>query len=121
MALNFSPARRVGDLVFVSGQASVDDHGTIQPGTFAEEMARAIQNVRRALAEHGLDLSSVVKVGAYLRNADDLAEYNRLYLTYFSAPLPARTTIVNCLPIEIKFEMDVVAQATPTPGPPGRD
>lgn len=108
---NFSAATRAGDFVFVSGQASVDETGTIVPGSFAEEMDRSLGNVRRVLAEHGLDLSDVVKVNCYVHNGADIAEYNELYRRYFSAPLPARTTITNCLSDAIKFEIDVIAYA----------
>lgn len=106
---NFSKAVRAGDLVFVSGQASVDENGQIVSGTFAEEMRRSIDNVREILAEYGLDLADVVKVNSYVQNTKDVVEYNRLYRQLFSAPLPARTTLTNCLSDAIKFEIDVVA------------
>lgn len=111
----FPPARRAGDFLFVSGQASVDETGAIVPGTFAEEMHRSIENVRRILADAGLTLSDVVKVNAYVQDPANLTEYNRLYPDYFSAPRPARTTIASCLTDAIKFEIDVVAYA---PNPP---
>ena len=38
--LPFSPAVRVGDLIFVSGQASVDASGKIIPDTFEGEFRR---------------------------------------------------------------------------------
>ncbi|OXM74161.1 MULTISPECIES: RidA family protein [Amycolatopsis] len=107
----FSSFVRAGDLVFVSGQASVDENGSIVPGTFAEEMRRSFANIIRVLADAGLELSDVVKVGAYLRDAGDLPEFNRLYTEYFTDPLPARTTITGCLPESIRFEVDVVAHA----------
>lgn len=106
---NFTAAVVAGGLVFVSGQASVDESGTIVPGTFAEEMDRSIRNVERVLAAHGLDLSDVVKVGAYVHDPAHLAEFNARYRDYFAPPLPARTTIANCLTEQIKFEIDVVA------------
>ncbi|WP_431900573.1 RidA family protein [Amycolatopsis thermoflava] len=107
----FSAFVRAGDLVFVSGQASVDENGTIVPGTFAEEMHRSLTNIIRVLADAGLELSDVVKVGAHIRDAGDLPEFNRLYTEYFADPLPARTTITGCLPASIRFEVDVVAHA----------
>lgn len=110
---NFSPAVRAGDFLFVSGQASVDESGAIVGGDLAEEMDRSIQNVRRILAEHALDLSNVVKVNAYVRDPADLPRYNELYRRYFSAPLPARTTLTNCLPDTLRFEIDVVAYVPP--------
>lgn len=105
----FAAFVRAGDFVFVSGQASVDEDGSIVPGTFAEEMHRSLGNVIRVLAAAGLELSDVVKVGAYVRDAGDLAEFNRLYTEYFTHPLPARTTVTGCLPESIRFEVDVVA------------
>lgn len=106
---NFSPAVRAGEFVFVSGQASVDARGQIVPGSFADEMARSIGNVRQILAGYQLDLADVVKVNAYVQDPADLAQYNQLYRRYFEQPLPARTTITNCLTEAIKFEIDVVA------------
>ncbi|PXY19443.1 RidA family protein [Prauserella muralis] len=105
---SFSPFRRAGEFIFVSGQASVED-GVIVPGTFEEEMRRSIENVRRILAGQGLCLRDVVKVGAYVQYAGDVPEFNRLYREYFHPPLPARTTITSCLGDRIKFEIDVVA------------
>ena len=107
---SFSPYVCAGDFVFVSGQASVED-GVIVPGTFAEEMQRSIENVRRILGETGLRLSDVVKVGAYVDDPADVPEFNRLYRQYFGHPLPARTTLTGCLGGLIKFEIDVVAYA----------
>lgn len=108
---NFAKSVRAGEFVFVSGQASVDSNGVIVPGTFAEEMRRSVANVRDILAEYHLDLCDVVKVNAYLQDPGDLSEYNLLYRSFFSAPLPARTTITNCLTEAIKFEIDVIAFA----------
>jgi 2-iminobutanoate/2-iminopropanoate deaminase len=107
---SFSPYVCAGDFVFVSGQASVEN-GVIVPGTFEEEVRRAIENVRKVLGETGLRLSDVVKVGAYVDDPADVPEFNRLYREYFQAPLPARTTLTGCLGGIIKFEIDVVAYA----------
>lgn len=116
----FPPAVRAGDFVFVSGQASVDAGGRIVPGTFAEEMHRSIENVRRILAEEALALSDVVKVSAYVHDPANIVEYNRLYPRYFPVPRPARTTIANCLTEAVKFEIDVVAYAPRSQRPDDR-
>lgn len=107
----FRPFVRAGDLVFVSGQASVDEDGQIVPGTFEQEMRRSIENVERVLAHAGLDLWDVVKVGCYVQDPADIPEFNRIYPEYFREPRPARTTITGCLGDRIKFEIDVVADA----------
>ncbi len=106
--LPFSPAIRAGEFVFVSGQAGVDDTGAHVPGTFAEEMDLAFSNVSRILAGAGGSLDDVVQVRAYLGDRAYRDEYNSLYRKYFTAPLPARTSLtVNLGPL--KFEVDVVA------------
>ena len=69
--LPFSPATRVGDLVFVSGQASVDATGKIVPDTFEGEMRRSIENLAKVLADSGSDLAHVVQTRNYVRDADD--------------------------------------------------
>lgn len=106
---NFSGAVRSGGFVFTSGHASVDSDGKIVSSTFADEMARSIRNLERALEAHGCTLSDVVKVTSFVRDASDLAEYNALYREYFSEPLPARTTLTGCLPSTIRFEIEAIA------------
>src|SRR4029078_10029095 len=110
LKLPFSHAIRAGNLIFVSGQASVDlETGNIIGGSFAEEVVRSFQNLRTVLEKAGGCWEDIVKVGCYLRRDDDLAEFNILYREYLSEPLPARTTITNCLPQSILFEIDCVA------------
>lgn len=107
--LPFAPAVEAGGLVFVSGQASVDDKGTIIPGTFEEEMRRSMDNVVRVLGDAGLTLRDVVRVTSYVRDPADGPRYNEIYREYFSDPLPARTTLSNCLSPALRFEVDVIA------------
>jgi 2-iminobutanoate/2-iminopropanoate deaminase len=106
--LPFSPATKVGNLIFVSGQASTNERGEIVSDTFEHEFRRSMQNVRRILRACGSDLHLVARVNSYVKNAADLPEYNRLYREYFSPPYPARTTITNCLG-RVLFEIDVIA------------
>ena len=107
--LPFSPAVVVGDLIFVSGQASVDATGKIVSDTFEGEFRRSLDNVRRVLAAAGSDLAHVVQTRNDVRDAEDLPQFNTLYRQFFTAPFPARTTITNCLPPSLRYEIEVVA------------
>jgi 2-iminobutanoate/2-iminopropanoate deaminase len=107
--LPFSPAVRVGNLLFVSGQASVDRTGHLVPGTFEEEMRRSLDNVRAVLVAAGSDLKQVIRTCNYVRDSIDLEAYNRIYAEYFVAPHPARTTITNCLHEHLRYEVDCIA------------
>ncbi|MEA2735752.1 MAG: 2-iminobutanoate/2-iminopropanoate deaminase [Humisphaera sp.] len=106
--LPFSPATKVGNLIFVSGQASTDAKGQIVSDTFENEFRRSMENVRRILRACNSDLDKVARVNAYVKDAADLPLYNKLYREYFKPPFPARTTITNCLG-KVLFEIDVIA------------
>lgn len=111
--LPFSPVTKVGNLLFVSGQASVDAQGNIVSDTFEGEVRRSIENLRRVLEDAGSSLELVAQTRNYVRDAVDTPEFNRLYREYFSEPYPARTTITNCLPSALKFEIECVAVVAP--------
>ena len=109
--LPFSPAVRVGDLIFVSGQASVDATGKIVPDTFEGEFRRSVENLRQVLEDAGSDLKHVVQTRNYVRDPANVVRYNELYREYFTAPFPARTTITLCLPPTLHFEIECIAVA----------
>ena len=107
--LPFSPCVCVGDLIFVSGQASTDASGTIISDTFEGEFRRSIANVAKVLEAAGSDLARVVQTRNYVRDPADLPLYNQLYRELFKQPYPSRTTITNCLPPTLRYEVEVVA------------
>jgi 2-iminobutanoate/2-iminopropanoate deaminase len=109
--LPFSPVVRVGDLVFVSGQASVDATGKIISDTFEGEFRRSVENLRKVLQTAGCDLNDVIQTRNYVRDAAEVPLYNQLYREYFSAPFPTRTTITNCLPPARRYEIECIAVA----------
>jgi 2-iminobutanoate/2-iminopropanoate deaminase len=57
----------------------------------------------------GSDLAHVVQTRNYVRDAEDLPLYNQLYRELFPSPKPARTTITNCLPPSLRYEIEVIA------------
>jgi 2-iminobutanoate/2-iminopropanoate deaminase len=107
--LPFSLATQVGNLIFVSGQASVDENGAIVAGTFEEEFRRSLDNLRKVLEAAGSGLDKVVQVRSYIRDPQYVKEYNALYREYFKEPLPARTTLTHCLPVALHFEIECIA------------
>ena len=113
--LPFSPAIQAGDLVYISGQASVDPNtGKIIGGTIEEEIRRSIDNVKNILKTINLSLDNVINVKAYLSHQGDIKIYNEIYKDFFVVPYPSRTTIVNALPSFLKFEIDCIAYAIKT-------
>tara|TARA_Y100001960_G_scaffold115573_1_gene123798 strand:- start:67 stop:468 length:402 start_codon:yes stop_codon:yes gene_type:complete len=113
--LPFSPAIQVGDLVYISGQASVDHNtGKIISGTIEEEIYKTLDNVKKILTSINLTPDNIINVKAYLSNQEDIKIYNEIYKGFFVTPYPSRTTIVNALPSFLKFEIDCIAYAKET-------
>jgi 2-iminobutanoate/2-iminopropanoate deaminase len=85
---------RVGDLLFISGQAAYGDDGKIvAPGDFDAQAKRAFENLDRALRAGGSSLRNVVKVTIFLT---DMAHFNKIVELrgkYFCAPYPADTIV----------------------------
>ena len=107
--LPFSPATQVGNLLFVSGQASVDYTGQIIDDDFEGEMRRAVGNLEAILIYCGSGLDRIVKTQNYLADPQYRDLYNRLYPELFPRPFPARTTVTKGLSGTLKYEIDCIA------------
>lgn len=107
--LPFSPAVKAGDLLFISGQASVDDTGKIISDSLEGEIRRSLANLHRILRGAGLNWEHVVQMRCYVARQEDLPEYNRVYAQVMPKPYPARTTLMGCLGTLLKFEVDATA------------
>lgn len=107
--LPFSPATQVGNLLFVSGQASVDAAGNIVPDTFEGEVRRSIENLKKVLEDSGSNLKLVAQTRNYVRDPENVPLFNQIYREYFSQPYPARTTITRCLGDNLQFEIECIA------------
>ena len=119
-------ARRVGDLLYLSGvgprQAGTDaiPGGPIRDASGApleydiEAQTRAvIDNVRRILEASGSSLDRVLDVTTFLVDMDrDFKGYNRVYAELLGGIGPTRTTLaIRALPTPIAIELKVVAAA----------
>ena len=91
----YSPALRVGDFVFVSGQASIDpDTHEIIGDTIEEQTRNVLTYVEALLAEAGATLDDVVKVTTFLTRAEDYECFSAVYEEFFrNEPLPTRSTV----------------------------
>jgi reactive intermediate/imine deaminase len=107
-----APGWQVGNLLFLSGQASIGADGSIVGiGDFDAQLARTFANIETVLAAGGSDLSKVVKVTIYLTDMDNFPKIVEARQRYFTAPYPADTTVeVRSLALpELMVEIDVIA------------
>lgn len=116
-------ARRVGNLLFLSGVGprergskkipgvELDEQGNIASYDIETQCRSVFQNVRYILEDAGSDWSKIVDVTVFLTNMKaDFATYNELYAEYFADNQPCRTTIeISALPTPIAIELKVIA------------
>ena len=117
-------ARRVGDLLFLSGVGprargtkripgvELDEEGDVTSYDIETQCRAVFQNVRYILEDAGSSWDKIVDVTVFLTNMrDDFAVYNRVYAEYFANNQPCRTTVeVGALPTPIAIELKVIAR-----------
>ncbi len=90
----YTPAVRVGQWVFVSGQVPIDRSTGATVGTDIEaQTAQVIDNIEALLTEAGLSLDHVVKTVVFLTDSSLAAGMNRVYADRFAPVRPARSTV----------------------------
>jgi len=107
----FSQGFRAGDFIFVSGQGPFDpDTGEMVGSTIEEQTTQVLENIKAILEAGGATMDDVVKATSYLHDPSLFDAYNKVYITYFSDPKPARSTIACQLVLDgMLVEIDVVA------------
>ncbi len=122
---SYPHARRVGNLLFLSGVGprkkglkeipgvTLDENRNIISYDIEEQCHAVFENVRHILTSAGVRWENLVDITIYLTNMkDDFPTFNRIYASYFpdKATQPCRTTIgVNALPTPIAVELKCVA------------
>ena len=107
----YSPALRVGQLLFLSGQIPIDPAtGQMVTGTVAVQTRRVMDNLAALLEAAGLSFNHVVRTTVFLADMNDFAEFNEVYASCFGDPRPARSTVqVARLPRDARIEIDAIA------------
>lgn len=118
-------ARRVGDLLFLSGVGPrqrgskeipgvvLNSKGDIQSYDVAVQTHAVIKNIELVLQDAGLGLENLVDVQVFLTNMkQDFSTFNQVYGQYFDVENgPCRTTIeVGALPTPIAVEIKAIAR-----------
>jgi reactive intermediate/imine deaminase len=107
-------AYRVGDLIFVSGQAALSLEGEIVGvGDFDAQAEQTFRNLEAVLAAGGSSLASVVKVTIFLTDMANFSKIVELRGRWFTPPYPADTIVeVSSLALpELEIEIEAVAVA----------
>ena len=116
-------ARKVGDLLFLSGVGprkvaqtdipgvTLNEDGEIESYDIEEQCHSVFANIKYILEDSGSSWRNIVDVQVFLTNMkDDFKTYNKIYAEYFKDNQPCRTTIeIKSLPTPIAIELKVIA------------
>lgn len=121
-------ARRVGNLLFLSGVGPRRPGDNSIPGNVHDEQGHLVSydieaqcrqvfaNVRAVLEASGARWEDLVDVTVFLTDMQrDFTTYNRVYAEFFTAAQPCRTTLgITALPTPIAIELKCIAAIAET-------
>lgn len=98
-------------MLFVSGQIGIDpDTKRFVGSDITAQTRRVLDNLRNILEAGGCGLENVIKVNVYMCDMGEFDAFNKVYVTYFEPPRPARTTVqVAGLAGPYTLEVDAIA------------
>lgn len=109
----FSPAVRVGDLIFLSGQIGTDAsaNGGLVVGGIEAETKQTMDNIKRTLEAVGSSMDKVVKCTVMMADMKEWDRMNVVYREYFApGRLPARSALgANGLALNARVEIECIA------------
>ncbi len=107
----YSPAVRVGDMLFLSGQLGINPAtGNLVDGGTIPQARQAMANLRTLLNTAGMTFDNVVRATVYLADLDDYGAFNEEYGRYFGEVPPARVCIeVSRIPRDARVEISMIA------------
>ena len=111
----FSPAVRIGDLLYLSGQIGTtmqEGQMRLVTGGIDAEAKQTMDNIKQVLEANRSGMDRVVKCTVMLADMADWPKFNTIYATYFPGPKPARSALgANGLALGARVEVECIAAA----------
>lgn len=109
-------AKRIGDLVWVSGTVAVDEVGNVvSPGDLYEQTSYALAKIARALNELGAEVRHVVRTRSFVTDIGRFDEFARAHREAFEGIDPVATCVeVHRLvapELVVEIEVDAYVEA----------
>lgn len=116
-------ARRVGNLLFISGMGprkrgvkgipgvTMNDKGEVTGYDIKAQCVAVFENIKVILEDAGSSWERIVDVTTFLTDMQrDFKGYNEVYAEWLGSVKPTRTTVeVTALPTQINIELKVIA------------
>ena len=103
----YSPAVKLGDFVYLSGQIPLNpETGEIEGTTIEEQTHQVMKNIKVVLEEMGLDYRHIVKTTIFMSDLSEFDRLNEVYGSYLEEPYPARSCVqIARLPNDVTVEI----------------
>jgi 2-iminobutanoate/2-iminopropanoate deaminase len=108
--LPFSPAVRVGFMLYLAGQIGSDSTNRLVPGGIEAETRQVLTNIKRVLEANGSGMDRVVRCLVMLADIAEWGKMNTVYVTFFPGPKPARSAMgASGLALAARVEIECTA------------
>ena len=105
----FSPAVRVGNMLYLAGQIGTDATGIVKGGIQAETR-QTLTNIKQTLEQNGSSLDRVVRCLVMVADMSEWPAMNEVYATFFPVHRPARSAMgANGLALGARVEIECTA------------
>jgi len=106
----FSPAVRVGNTLYLSGQIGTDASGGLVKGGIDTETRQVMINIKTVVEANGSTMDRVVKCTVFLADMKEWPAMNVVYATFFPNHKPARSAMgANGLARDARVEIECIA------------
>jgi len=107
----YSPALKIGNLIFVSGQLPIDPViGEIVKGGIEAQARRLLENLKAVLESYSISMENVAKTTIFLKDMNNFPRVNKIYGEYFTGQFPARSCVeVSRIPKDADIEIEAIA------------
>ena len=112
--LPFSPAIRVGNIIYLSGQLG-NKMGTreLVPGGIEAETRQTMENIKTVVEAAGSSMDNVFKCTVFLADIADYEKMNKVYASFFPKDPPTRSTVAGSgLALGARVEIECMAVST---------
>ena len=108
----YSQAIECQGTLFCSGQIPLDPHsGTLVLDNIEAQTHQVMKNIGSVLKAANCTYDNIVKNTIFLTDLGDFDAVNKVYSSYFSTTLPARSCVqVSALPKGVNVEIEALAK-----------
>ncbi|TFF86501.1 MAG: deaminase [Promethearchaeota archaeon] len=108
----YSPAIKIGNFLFISGQGPFDPETNMVNDTedVKSQTKTVMENIGKILDAQKVSFDNIVKTTVFLSDMNNFNKMNRVYRKYFKTEPPARSCVeVARLPFDILVEIEAIA------------